>query len=219
MRSISYHTEPGGGGENGDHVLVGSHNKNGNVRICMMADGKVLRRGEETNLADAARASRVACETAFEAAAGYSVSELFQSSTWRDVLRRADEAVSEASNTGTTLLGFAASDRFVCGASVGESKLYSRFAANRVTELTARQWKNPPLGSGHIIVTPFFEQVPPGSVYMAASDGAWKHTDFEDIQQALGMTNAYNAIEYLRAAVVEKQGSLPDDFSVIELCI
>ncbi|MBA4065154.1 MAG: hypothetical protein C0501_15850 [Isosphaera sp.] len=170
-------------------------------RLVCLADGQGGRAG-------GARAAQLACE--FVAAGA---------SSKLNIQGRADDAVAADPEAGfTTLVAFVARGDAVSGASCGDSAVLAVCGSGRVTELTALQFKNPPVGSGGATFVPFeAELVRPWRV-LAVTDGVWKYVGWprvRDLAQGLGGEELLAALR--AAARLPGSGAFPDDFTVVLL--
>jgi hypothetical protein len=86
-------------------------------------------------------------------------------------------AIADQSAGYTTLIGFAVSGGHVIGAANGDSALWLAGADGHILDLTARQAKNPPIGSGGAAPTPFAAKMPASWIVLAMSDGVWIGSD------------------------------------------
>lgn len=201
-------TERGGGhANNEDYLLRGRHTSGRDRFLCFIADGQGGR-------ADAALASRIACEAAMAAAQGHSWEDLFTASVWDEIFAEADRNVEEKCEGFTTLIGIAIDEGSITGGSVGDSKAYSFDGSDQFVELTARQHKNPPIGGGcgsaHVFHLPKF-----AGVILLVTDGVWKYAGFDALRACVAGP-VEQIVDGLRAATLSRQGgSFPDDFTVL----
>jgi hypothetical protein len=210
---VKTHTEAGGREVNEDFVFALRHPSGGERYVCALADGQGGR-------ANGALAARAACQTVWARAMEHPFEALLQPSTFSTLMYAADNAVCSTEGY-TTLVALAIDGASVLGASSGDSKVYfaraqEGGAAVEITEWTARQQKNPPVGSGEAIFTPFScADIEDGRI-LILSDGVWKYCGFEAIKAAFEMSSFIDAASVLKAATLKRGGStLPDDFSVI----
>ncbi len=187
-------TEAGGHPANEDAFAVRELPDGG--RLVCVADGQGSRAG-------GGRAARLACDTV--AASG------------SDDLGRADAAVAVDPEAGfTTLAAFTAFEYTVSGASCGDSAVLAVCGSGRVTELTARQSKNPPVGSGEATFVPFeAELVRPWRV-LAVTDGVWKYVGWPRVRELAKRLGGEELLAALQAAArLPGSGTFPDDFTVV----
>jgi hypothetical protein len=192
-------SEAGGHPINEDAFLVQQLPGNPEAFIVCLADGQGGRAG-------GAKASRLACEVV---AAGVS-SRL-------DILSRADDVVAVDPEAGfTTLIGFFAHGDTVTGASSGDSAVLAVCGSGAVTELTARQFKNPPVGSGEAVFVPFeVELVRPWRL-LAMSDGVWKYVGWGRVRKlAVELAGEALLTALQSAARLPGTGQFQDDFTVV----
>lgn len=193
---------------NEDYLLRHSHQSGEGRYLCFLADGQGGR-------PDGDKASRAACEGAREAALTMSWDELGIPSTWDDIFLAADRRVRETCAGFTTLIGLAIDGESIRGASVGDSAVYYLDSpSGEFTELTGRQVKNPPIGSGCPVTTPFYLTAFEGSL-LVVTDGVWKYTDWDTLKIAAREDPEKIADHLLRVVQERNANRLPDDFSVI----
>jgi len=210
---IKTHTEPGGKVVNEDFVFARRHPSGGERYVCVLADGQ----GGRSN---GALAARTACETVWARSMEHPFDSLLQPSIFSTLMYAADNAVCRTEGY-TTLAALALDGSTVLGASCGDSKVF--FAPGQgggdeweIIEWTAKQRKNPPVGSGEAMFTPFSHSDVSGGRILMLSDGVWKYCGFDAIKTCFEMASFADAASTLRAATLKRAGlSLPDDFSVI----
>jgi hypothetical protein len=213
--TIKTHTEPGGKEVNEDFVLARRHPSGGERHVCVLADGQ----GGRSN---GALAARTACETVWARAMEHPFDSLLQRSSFSTLMYAADNAVCRTEGF-TTLVALALDETSVIGASSGDSKIFYAQKPNgsgelEIVEWTARQQKNPPVGSGEAMFIPFSCEAIGGGRILMLSDGVWKYCGFEAICAAFELPSFADAPGFLRAATLKRSGtSLPDDFSVIAI--
>jgi serine/threonine protein phosphatase PrpC len=212
---VKTHTEPGGKEVNEDFVLARRHPSGGDRYVCVLADGQ----GGRSN---GALAARTACEIVWARAMEHPFDSLLRHSSFSTLMYAADNAVCRTEGY-TTLVALALDETSVVGASSGDSKVFFARKSNgsgelEIVEWTARQQKNPPVGSGEAMFTPFScAEVDEGRILML-SDGVWKYCGFEAIRAAFELASFADAASVLKAATLKRSGSsLPDDFSVIAI--
>jgi PPM family protein phosphatase len=195
-----------------DLRLLPRGEKGGPCWVGALADGQGGRSG-------GAAAAQLACRIVIDAALAQPIASLSKPQTWIDALRRADEGVLADSVAGyTTLIGFAVVGGRVVGASSGDSALWVAGADGRATELTARQAKNPPIGSGSVLPMSFAAELSDSWVVLAVSDGVWKYVGRDGIQAVLRENRGQVLLDALLArARVPRSGGLQDDFTAIVL--
>ncbi|MBN9523862.1 protein phosphatase 2C domain-containing protein [bacterium] len=108
-------TEAGDHPANEDAFVAAPHPADPACWVVRVADGQGGRGG-------GARAARLACDTAAAGAFSMRPAELTNAGAWTTILGTADAAVAADPEAGfTTLIGLAATDRELAGASVGDS--------------------------------------------------------------------------------------------------
>ncbi len=211
MRYLA-HSEPGHDHANEDCVAVRRHLHDAEALICVLADGQGGQFG-------GGAASRAAVAKCLELASVRSVEELLERATWREIVTEVDEAVEQQADAGfATLIGLCVTPTVICGASCGDSAAVLVSGEN-FAELTAKQRKNPPLGSGAAQAIPFQKNGIADSTLLLISDGVWKFVGFDRIA-ASAREWAGQELQELVAELRELQleasgGKLPDDFSII----
>jgi hypothetical protein len=114
------------------------------------------------------------------------------------------------------LIGFAVAGGHVVGAANGDSALWVAGAGERILDLTARQAKNPPVGSGGVVPTPFAARLPPSWIVLAMSDGVWKSVGRERVAELLSKNRGQALLDALLAeARLPWSGGLGDDFTAV----
>lgn len=220
MKSVSLFSKAGGHTTNEDAARFHIHPADESVLICALADGQGGRPGGQ-------EAAEAACRAVVENALDYSPKQLSKPKTWLKILRAADLFVHGLADAGaTTLVGLCVTDQIVCGASSGDSAAVLLNVYDRYHELTARQTKNPPVGSGQANFVPFSEQLIDPWLVMLASDGLWKYVGWNGVKTILqkhqlnGDQPTINRGETLvnalaSAARAAGQGILRDDTTLI----
>lgn len=204
------HTEAGGGKANQDYLVAERHPLAADTWICAIADGQGGR-------PEGDKASSIACRSVAEICRRTPSDHLAQPGAWMDILADANARVASGTEGFTTLIGFAVGPDFICGASVGDSKLYFQPRGGEIIELTANQDKNPPCGVIGAYFAAFSTQLPEeGSVLLAVTDGVWKYAGYEAIQNVLKLETSTAAAEILLTAIRARGGQqLPDDVAII----
>jgi serine/threonine protein phosphatase PrpC len=210
MIPVHSFSEPGGHRVNEDAFEVHRHSAQPAGFLCVLADG-------QGGQAGAARAAQLACRTAAEAALRLSPQQLADALVWTAVLQQADQAVAADPEAGfTTLLGFWLADGLVAGASTGDSAVFARMQTGRIQDLTARQHKNPPLGSGEALLVPFAAALAAPYLVLAMSDGVWKYAGTERIVALPAGATGQEVIDALQSrARLPDSGGFPDDFTLV----
>jgi serine/threonine protein phosphatase PrpC len=205
-------SEPGGHAANEDAFVVEQHPRDPSCWIGALADGQGGRSG-------GGEAARLACRAVIETAATRPVDALRRNATWLDMLRAADQRVHADDRAGyTTLIGLAVAGDRIVGASNGDSELWLMGGDGRVSELTDRQEKNPPIGSGYAAIAPFAAPLVRSWLVLAMSDGVWKYVGYDAIREALETFRGQGLIDALLSrARLPRTGGLPDDFTAVVL--
>lgn len=202
----------GGHPTNEDAFEVIRHPGGQSCWIGALADG-------QGGQAGGGEAARLACRVVIETVSSQPVRSVSIASTWVSALRLADERVCADRSAGyTTLIGFAVAGRHVIGAANGDSALWLGGADGRMLDLTARQAKNPPVGSGGAAPTPFAAELPASWIVLAMSDGVWKGVGRERIAELLQQRRGQALLDVLLAeARLPWSGGLGDDFTAVVL--
>jgi serine/threonine protein phosphatase PrpC len=210
MCLIFTHSEAGGHPTNEDAFEVRRHPEVSSCWVGSLADGQGGRSG-------GAAAARLACRIAVEAVLSQPIASLPKVGTWVQALRRADAGVLADPEAGfTTLIGFAVVGGQVIGASSGDSALWVDGADGRVVDLTERQSKNPPIGSGGAEPTPFVARLSGSWAVLAISDGVWKYVGRDEVRAALRRRRGRELLDALLArARLPRSGGLQDDFTAV----
>jgi hypothetical protein len=208
---LSY-SESSGHSANEDAFEVQRHPEGCACWITSLADGQGGRAG-------GAEAARLACRTVIETVMSQPVSRAQLSRTWVEALRRADEKVRVDGEAGyTTLIGFAVVAGQVVGASSGDSALWVTGMDGQVLDLTARQAKNPPVGSGGAAITPFAAGLPASWVVLGMSDGVWKYVGRDGVREVMMECRGQALLDaLLTRARLPRSGVLQDDFTAVVL--
>lgn len=195
------------GRENQDFISAKCHPQDAGIWICVLADGAGGQAG-------GALAAKIAVESCEKAILNLNLRDLWEKSAWRAILESADVAVEAENEAGiTTLIACAICETQICGASVGDSAVIA-FSDSQINELSERQRKNPPVGSGGAWPTPFGFSLRKGWQIVLMSDGVWRYLGMESVAQIGRENEPQMAIEKIRAHHARPTG-LPDDFSVI----
>lgn len=210
MFDISSFSKAGGQTANEDAMLCVAHPADESVLICTLADGQGGRQGAQ-------EASRIACAIAVEKTSAYSPKQLTKSKTWLKILREADRAVQQDADAGfTTLVGLCVSAREVCGASSGDSAAVLLNVYDQLHVLTEAQQKNPPVGSGKAIITPFAQGLIDPWQVVLCTDGLWKYVGWGEVTTLIKRHRGQSLVDASAAAAkAAGNGILRDDTSVI----
>jgi hypothetical protein len=212
MIQVFSHSETGGHAENEDAFVAQPHPSDPDSYLCAIADGQGGRAG-------GGRAARLARDCSLEAASAVAPADFISPATWVSVLRKADQAVATDPVAGfTTLIGFCVARGFICGASNGDSAVAMLNSSKQGQILTARQRKNPPVGSGGAEFVPFHAQLQPPWLVLAMTDGVWKYTGWDTIFLAASQDSGEGIIRsLLERARLPRSGKLQDDFTLLVL--
>jgi hypothetical protein len=208
IRFVS-HSEVGGHLKNEDFWAVQPFLDDREGYTCAVADGQGGRSG-------GARAAELACRTCQEIAATYQIGKLQSPEVWTDVIRKADNAVSIDPDAGyTTLIVFGVTHEWMSGASCGDSAVVLHDPQRHGEILTARQFKNPPVGSGAAVAVPFFVQLMSPWTLLAMSDGVWKYSGWESILNLDPVARVEEIVATSLARARLRNGKLQDDFTLV----
>lgn len=200
----------GGHPVNEDAYEVRPHPEDSGCLMCALADGQGGRSG-------GLLAAQTAIHTALELAVDIPVDAILQSDAWLEILSQADQAVAGKRDAGlTTLIGLAAQGNTLVGASCGDSAVWVLDGAGRGFELTARQRKNPPVGSGEAFFVPFAVQLVPPWLVLVMSDGVWKYVGWDRLRTAAMKLRGQELVDAVReAARMPGSGGFQDDFTLV----
>lgn len=208
MRFLT-HSEPGYNHINEDVLGVSAHPDSANVLLCVLADGMGGQHGGGV-------AARIAVEVALQFAAERRLKTLLSADVWRQIASDADETVCAHAEAGfSTLIALCVAGSEVRGASCGDS-MALHISANNFEVLSERQRKNPPLGSGAALATPFDAILRDHDKLLLVSDGVWRFVGpdaMADCARQHSGRELISALRELQAAT--HNGKLGDDFSVI----
>jgi PPM family protein phosphatase len=99
------------------------------------------------------------------------------------------------------------------GAGVGDSLAWF-FAASAKDELTRGQWRKPLLGTGVALPHGFVQNFLPGTL-VVATDGLWKYTSLELIEQRVRSAGLADLAAHLAELVRLRSGAFPDDVAIV----
>jgi len=100
----------------------------------------------------------------------------------------------------------------VFGASAGDSTAWW-FGSGRPLELTCGQRRNPFLGTGVASGSPFLHVLHAGTI-VVATDGLWKYTSLQLIEQRVREAKSESLADELAALVRLPSGVFPDDVAI-----
>ena len=207
------HSERGGThAENEDAAFAVPHSTDASLLLCTLADGQGGRSGGK-------QAAEIGAQFVLSRAGSLRASRLrgrLARNPWPQLLSGADEAVSEASENGfTTLIGLAAWETGICGASCGDSGVLLVRANGETEWLTQNQRKNPPVGSRAAFPVGFSFRAEPGDVLLIMSDGVFRYVDEAALCAACQKQTGSDVAALRDAQTGQNRNTLPDDFSVI----
>ena len=129
------------------------------------------------------------------------------------LLHRIDRDLVNASDCGeTTGLVVVVEPKQIFGASVGDSMVWA-FSSNDRVELTRGQQRKPFLGSGAAISRPFTSTLFDTTI-VAATDGLWKYTSLETIDDQVRKIRPGLIANKLSELVRLRSGTFPDDVAI-----
>ncbi len=212
MVTVTPFTEAGGHPDNEDAFVVCRHPSNPDCWLCFLADGQ--------EGAPAGRKLPVS-----PAALRQTLRSTNRRALWQNrkcgtaLLQQADQAVLADSEAGyTTLLGFVIAGGSVIGASSGDSAVIALSQGNPARDLTKRQFKNPPVGSGDAIFVSFSVSLNAPWSVLAMSDGVWKYVAWERLVAAAGAYRGERLVEALQdLARLPRSGQFQDDFTLVAI--
>jgi serine/threonine protein phosphatase PrpC len=200
IRTYSF-SEAGGHPENEDAFVVRQLPGEAEGLLVCVADGQGGRAG-------GARAARLACDT---------VANFPELRALTRALTRADAAVAADEAAGlTTFAALVLEGDTVRGASCGDSAVLALSGLVDGKELSPRQFKDPPVGSGEAVFVPFeAELVRPWRV-LAMTDGVWKYAGWSRVHELAAKLSGEKLLAALQAAArLPRTGQFQDDFTVV----
>jgi PPM family protein phosphatase len=208
--TIASFTERGPHPENEDAFEVSRHPADPSTVLCVLADGQGGRRG-------GARAARLACAVARDAAAATAPRRLLSPRVWRRIARRVDASVARDPHAGlTTFVGLVIRGARLVGVSNGDSAVVVRSGTAAVAELTAGQSKHPPVGSGNAALVPFSASLSEPWSVVAMSDGVWHRSGRQAMLDRVATQQGEALIRALTAAArTAGHDHYPDDVTVV----
>jgi hypothetical protein len=204
-------TEIGCGRENEDAFAVCRHPADTDVWLCVVADGMGGQPG-------GGPAARLACRTCVEGALAFPPHLLTRPETWVGLLQEADRAVANDPTAGfTTLVAMCVKRCLLAGASNGDSAAVMATHGRPTVQLTSRQAKNPPIGSGESWPMAFAAEVIQPWRVLVMTDGVWKYAGWDNVFRAAEAMQGPAILDVLRAAVRLQSGVYQDDFTLVVL--
>ncbi len=178
-----------------------------NACLIALADG-------QGGQAGGALAARIAIRTALDFLE--TARDPFNSTQLRTAVSLADEAVEAHPEAGfSTLIVLACHEKRVAGASVGDS-MALHISSNGELEPSERQRKNPPLGSGACLGTPFEYQVRLDEQTLLMSDGVFRFVGSEQLARTCRESSDSEVMaRFLELQKRSANGDLFDDWSAI----
>jgi serine/threonine protein phosphatase PrpC len=198
--------------DNEDAFLVRTHPAAGDSWLCFLAAG-------QGGQAGGGPAARLACEVALDQAVRRPPSRLADILEWDVILRQADHAVSADPQAGfTTLVGLSIVAGVIVGASSGDSAVLAVHGDGEAERLTARQHKNPPVGSGGALFAPFTSGLRRPWRVLVLSDGVWKYVGWDRLVEAAREHGGQALLDALQSrARLRVSGRFTDDFTAVLL--
>ena len=131
------------------------------------------------------------------------------------LLQNMDYAIARDKTAGeTTCVVAVISDGEVYGASVGDSGAWL-VGGKGFEDLTKRQIRKPFLGSGCASPISFSHDVVNGGILLLATDGLFKYTSSDRIENVCRLASPEAAPKQLIELVRYQSGALPDDITII----
>jgi hypothetical protein len=210
MITVTTFSEAGGHLTNEDAFEVRQQPLNQDGWLCALADG-------QGGQAGGARAAQLACCTAIEGAMSHALKKRFGLHTWPAILQKADQVLSSDPTAGfTTLVGFSIAGGALVGASSGDSAVLVASGKQQPREVTAEQWKNPPVGSRAARFVPFAVNLESPWYVLAMSDGVWKYVGLDAIIQAACLERGERLLMTLQEkARLGTSRRFQDDFTAV----
>jgi PPM family protein phosphatase len=211
MIAVQTFSAAGGDRPNEDAFAWRQHPLDPDLRLCFVADGQGGRAGGGT-------AAQRACQVGLDLATNCAPEDLGQLLVWVGVLGSIDAAVLADPAAGfTTVVGMGVRPNQVVGASCGDSAAVL-VTATRTIDLTAGQRKNPPVGSGTAVPTPFTATANEPWQVLAMTDGVWKYVGWNCVIEVARQNRRAGIVaELQRSARLPGTGCFPDDFTVVVL--
>ncbi len=210
MLNVFHFSTAGGHAVNEDAFEVQRHPVDADCWLCCLADGQGGRAG-------GGQAAYFACPVVMEGAFHAAPDKLANSKAWTTILRAADAMVAVDREAGcTTLVGFTITGDTLHGASSGDSAVLVVSKDTRPAIVTARQFKNPPVGSGEALFVPFeVNLVRPWSV-LAMSDGVWKYAGWERVMTLATSLRGQSLVDGIaNLARLPGSGEFQDDLTLV----
>ena len=209
---VTQYSEAGGHAESEDFVSIGclAGMSEEDAVLVTLADGQGGQPG-------GGPAARLASALALEMGQTLSLDRVRTGLGWNKLLRQVDDQVSRDKRSGyCTLISLLIEPNHLVGASAGDSAVVAFTPSHGMVELTAGQRKNPPVGSGMAIFTPFVQQLTSPWTVLVMSDGVWKYSGWDAIRHLDWRQPGASIIQYLRdKAGLAGCDRLQDDFTLV----
>jgi serine/threonine protein phosphatase PrpC len=174
--------------------------------VCAISDGQGGRPG-------GALAAETAVHACFTEATSSSAQSLLNPRLWESILSSVDRSVRATEGAGyATLIGLCVSEDGICGASCGDSLVYLSHDGQQVN-LTAGQYKHPPIDSGSVNPVGFSYRLSGPWKLLMTTDGVWKYTGLETLVHIFEQSEIDGLIQALREAALQGK-QLMDDFTL-----
>jgi hypothetical protein len=209
MKSFSF-SERGGHLTNEDAFAIHPHPLESGCYLGTVADGQGGRAG-------GAAAAQEVCRAFIELAGRMPLKNLVLPKVLTGILQAIDRAVCDHPQAGfTTLVAFLITDTFLWGTSNGDSAALVANANQPANILTARQMKDPPVGSGAAAFVNFASPLVAPWTVLAMTDGVWKYVGWENILKEIVDRSGEEIIDSLRErARLPRTGQFQDDFTLL----
>lgn len=149
----------------------------------------------------------------FIRAAKEAAPDLTNAEQCRQLLQSIDQNIADANDCGeTTGVVVVVRSDGLFGAQVGDSAAWL-FSPGGKQELTSGRARKPFLGNGGVFPHLFVQQATQGTL-VVASDGLWKYTSLELIEQKVSAVAAENLATELATLVRLRSGAFPDDIAI-----
>ena len=143
-----------------------------------------------------------------------SAASLISAAACRQLLNRIDRELTIPAECGETtgLLAAIEANGGIFGAGVGDSLAWF-FSSSQRLELTQQQKRKPLLGSGVAVARPFTKSPCEGTIVIA-TDGLWKYTSLELIENRVRNGDPVRLADELSELVRLPSGTFPDDVAI-----
>lgn len=204
MRVLSHSQPSNPNRENQDHIEI---RRSASAHLVALADG-------QGGQAGGALAARLAVTTALDHLEA--ARDPFDADALRTALALADEAVEAHPDAGfSTLIVLACDQKRIAGASVGDS-MALHIGPHDEMELSDKQRRRPPLGSGGCLGTPFQYDVRDDEQTLLMSDGVFGYVGLETLARTCRESSDLEVMPRLLGLQKRSaNGDLFDDWSAI----